>query len=48
LNGLDGKLIAQGMLTSTGDLDIANVPAGVGFLTIRTRQSLETYRIANF
>lgn len=48
LNGLDGKFLAQGSLTSTGDLDIANVPAGVGFLTIRTRQSLETYRIANF
>lgn len=48
LKSLDGRTVSQGPVSSEGVLEIADVPSGIGFLTIQTRQGLETYRFANF
>lgn len=48
LKSLDGRTLSQGPVHTSGVLEIADVPAGIGFLTIQTPHSRETYRFTNF
>lgn len=48
LKSLDGRMLSQGSVSGSGILEIADVPSGIGFLTIQTAKGLETYRFANF